>query len=106
MITGIGHIAFRVTNLRQALDFYCDTLGFSEAFRLEQEGHPRPGLCTSRLLPALLSSCSLIHKLPQEPFLRGIRKRAINMYAYWLMTCRPPLVNWHLGVLRLLKPLP
>ncbi|MCX7796301.1 MAG: VOC family protein [bacterium] len=34
MITGIGHIAYRVTNLEESLKFYCDVLGFKEAFRL------------------------------------------------------------------------
>jgi lactoylglutathione lyase len=42
MITGIGHTAFRVTDLRRALDFYCGKLGFREAFRLEREGRPSP----------------------------------------------------------------
>lgn len=42
MITGIGHLAFRVTNLQQSLDFYCNKLGFHEAFRLEKEGEPSP----------------------------------------------------------------
>lgn len=34
MITGIGHVAFRVSNLEDSLRFYCDILGFKEAFRL------------------------------------------------------------------------
>ncbi len=42
MITSIGHVAFRVTSLQRALDFYCSKLGFSEAFRLEREGQPSP----------------------------------------------------------------
>src|ERR1700686_3037229 len=51
MITGIGHIAFRVTNLQRALDFYCNKLGFSEAFRLEQEGQPSPWIVYRQTAP-------------------------------------------------------
>lgn len=51
MITGIGHVAFRVTNLQQALDFYCNKLGFSEAFRLEQEGQPSPWIVYIQIAP-------------------------------------------------------
>ena len=42
MITGIAHVAFRITDLERALDFYCGKLGFREAFRLEREGQPSP----------------------------------------------------------------
>ena len=42
MITGLGHIAFRITNLVKSLDFYCNKLGFTEAFRLEREGESSP----------------------------------------------------------------
>ena len=42
MITGIGHVAFRITDLARTLDFYCNKLGFREAFRLEREGEPSP----------------------------------------------------------------
>src|SRR5947209_9774259 len=51
MITGIGHVAFRVTSLQQALDFYCTKLGFSEAFRLEQEGQPSPWIVYIQIAP-------------------------------------------------------
>jgi lactoylglutathione lyase len=42
MITGLGHLAFRITDLEEALDFYCGKLGLREAFRLEREGEPSP----------------------------------------------------------------
>jgi lactoylglutathione lyase len=42
MLTGIGHVAFRVRDLQRALDFYCGKLGLREAFRLEREGRPSP----------------------------------------------------------------
>ncbi len=42
MITGLGHIAFRIRDLEQSLDFYCNKLGFREVFRLEREGEPSP----------------------------------------------------------------
>jgi len=42
MITGLGHVAFRITNLEKALDFYCHKLGFTESFRLEREGDYSP----------------------------------------------------------------
>ena len=51
MITGIGHVAFRVTSLQRALDFYCNKLGFSEAFRLEQEGQPSPWIVYIQIAP-------------------------------------------------------
>ena len=38
MITGIGHIAIRISDLDAALNFYRDGLGFEEAFRLERDG--------------------------------------------------------------------
>ncbi|SRR5258708_3355926 len=51
MITDIGHIAFRVTNLQRALDFYCSKLGFTEAFRLEKEGQPSPWIVYIQIAP-------------------------------------------------------
>src|SRR5690348_1831557 len=42
MITGLGHVAFRITDLEQSLDFYCQKLGLREAFRLERDGEPSP----------------------------------------------------------------
>ncbi len=51
MITGIGHVAFRVTSLQRALDFYCNKLGFSEAFRLEREGEPSPWIVYIQIAP-------------------------------------------------------
>ena len=51
MITGIGHVAFRVTNLQRALDFYCRKLGFDEAFRLEREGEPSPWIVYIQIAP-------------------------------------------------------
>ena len=42
MITGLGHITFRISNLEQTLDFYCHKLGLREVFRLEREGEPSP----------------------------------------------------------------
>ena len=40
MITGLGHIAIRISDLDAALGFYRDGLGFQEAFRLDREGEP------------------------------------------------------------------
>jgi len=51
MITGIGHVAFRVTDLGRALDFYCGTLGFREAFRLDRDGEPSPWIVYLQLAP-------------------------------------------------------
>jgi len=51
MITGIGHVAFRVTSLQRALDFYCNKLGFSETFRLEREGEPSPWIVYIQIAP-------------------------------------------------------
>ncbi len=51
MITSIGHVAFRVTSLQRALDFYCTKLGFSEAFRLELEGQPSPWIVYIQIAP-------------------------------------------------------
>lgn len=49
MITGIGHVAFRVTDLERALSFYCGVLGFREAFRLEREDRPSPWIVYLRV---------------------------------------------------------
>jgi catechol 2,3-dioxygenase-like lactoylglutathione lyase family enzyme len=51
MITGIGHIAFRVTDLERSLDFYCSKLGLREAFRLDGEGHPSPWIVYLQVAP-------------------------------------------------------
>lgn len=41
MITQLGHVAYSVSNLDAALDFYCVKLGLSEAFRLfHDDGSP------------------------------------------------------------------
>ena len=51
MITGIGHLAFRITDLEPALNFYCDTLGFREAFRLDRAGEPSPWIVYVQVAP-------------------------------------------------------
>ena len=51
MITGIGHLAFRITDLDRALDFYCAKLGFREAFRLDREGEPSPWIVYIQVAP-------------------------------------------------------
>ena len=62
MITSIGHVAFRVTSLQRSLDFYCNTLGFSEAFRLEREGEPSPWIVYIQIAPG-----SFIELFPDPP---------------------------------------
>jgi lactoylglutathione lyase len=51
MITGIGHLAFRITDLERSLDFYCARLGFREAFRLDREGEPSPWIVYIQVAP-------------------------------------------------------
>ena len=51
MVTGIGHLAFRIANLEQSLDFYCNKLGFREAFRLDMEGMPSPWIVYVQVSP-------------------------------------------------------
>jgi len=51
MITGIGHVAIRITDLERTLDFYCRGLGFREAFRLDREGQPSPWIVYLQLAP-------------------------------------------------------
>ena len=51
MITGLGHIAFRITDLEKSLDFYCAKLGFTEAFRLEREGEFSPWIVYIQVAP-------------------------------------------------------
>ena len=51
MITGIGHVAFRVTDLQRSLEFYCGILGLREAFRLEKEGMPSPWIVYLQVAP-------------------------------------------------------
>jgi catechol 2,3-dioxygenase-like lactoylglutathione lyase family enzyme len=48
-----------VTSLQRALDFYCNKLGFSEAFRLEKEGQPSPWIVYIQVAPG-----SFIELLP------------------------------------------
>lgn len=40
MLTGLGHIAFRVTDLEKSRDFYCNKLGLREVFRLQRKNDP------------------------------------------------------------------
>ena len=51
MITGIGHVAIRVTDLERTLDFYCGRLGCREAFRLDREGEPSPWIVYLQVTP-------------------------------------------------------
>ena len=51
MVTGLGHIAFRVTALEPALNFYCNILGFREAFRLDREGDRSPWIVYVQVAP-------------------------------------------------------
>jgi lactoylglutathione lyase len=51
MITAIGHVAFRISDLDRSLDFYCNKLGFQEAFRLEREGQTSPWIIYLQLAP-------------------------------------------------------
>ncbi len=51
MITGIGHVAFVIDDLERSLDFYCNKLGFREAFRLDREGTPSPWIVYLQIAP-------------------------------------------------------
>lgn len=51
MITAIGHVAFRITDLDRALGFYVEKLGFREAFRMEREGQPSPWIVYLQIAP-------------------------------------------------------
>ncbi|HEX4215277.1 MAG TPA: VOC family protein [Candidatus Dormibacteraeota bacterium] len=51
MITAIGHVAFRISDLDRSLDFYCGRLGFEEAFRLERDGEVSPWIVYLQLAP-------------------------------------------------------
>lgn len=51
MITAIGHVAFRISDLERSLDFYCHKLGFREAFRLERAGMPSPWIVYIQIAP-------------------------------------------------------
>lgn len=51
MITRIGHLAFRVTDLDRALAFYCGILGCKEAFRLDRDGEPSPWIVYLQVSP-------------------------------------------------------
>jgi lactoylglutathione lyase len=51
MVSGIAHVAFRVTDLERALEFYAGKLGLREAFRLEREGMPSPWIVYLQIAP-------------------------------------------------------
>ena len=40
MIKGIGHVAFKVTDMEKSLHFYCDILGGKKAFSMDRDGKP------------------------------------------------------------------
>ena len=37
MIAGLGHVAFRTSDIDRTLEFYCEKLGLTEAFRLNND---------------------------------------------------------------------
>ncbi|HEY6540960.1 MAG TPA: VOC family protein [Ktedonobacteraceae bacterium] len=51
MITGLGHVAFRIRDLDRSLDFYCNKLGFRKAFHLDREGTPSPWIVYLQVAP-------------------------------------------------------
>src|SRR5258707_6247584 len=51
VITGIGHVAFVISDLEQSLDFYCNKLGFRQAFILDREGTPSPWIVYIQIAP-------------------------------------------------------
>ena len=51
MITGIGHVAFVISDLERSLDFYCNKLGFRQAFTLDRAGAPSPWIVYIQVAP-------------------------------------------------------
>ncbi|HEX7737620.1 MAG TPA: VOC family protein [Ktedonobacteraceae bacterium] len=51
MITGIGHVAFVISDLGRSLDFYCNKLGLRQAFTLDREGAPSPWIVYLQIAP-------------------------------------------------------
>ena len=51
MMTGIGHVAFVISDLERSLDFYCEKLGFRQAFHLDREGTPSPWIVYLQMAP-------------------------------------------------------
>jgi lactoylglutathione lyase len=51
VITGIGHVAFIISDLDRSLDFYCTKLGFRRAFQLDREGTPSPWIVYIQIAP-------------------------------------------------------
>ena len=80
MITGIAHVAFRVTDLQRALDFYCGVLGFREAFRLEREGEPSPWIVYLQVGPG-----QFIELFPRGEGTVAPRSQAAGYNHYCLM---------------------
>ena len=40
MIKAIAHVAFSVTDMERSVDFYCNKLGFKDAFEMKKDGKP------------------------------------------------------------------
>ena len=80
MITGIAHLAFRVTDLERALDFYCGKLGFREAFRLEREGEPSPWIVYLQVAPG-----QFVELFPRGEGSVAPRSRAAGYNHYFLV---------------------
>lgn len=51
MITGIGHVAFVISDLERSLNFYCGKLGLRRAFHLDREGTPSPWIVYLQIAP-------------------------------------------------------
>src|SRR5438874_10882726 len=94
MITGIGHVAFRITDLDRALAFYCGTLGFREAFRLEREGEPSPWIVYLHVAPG-----QFLELFPgaEGRWRPGAARPATTTTAWSWTTCAPPSASWRRG---------
>ncbi|HTI15443.1 MAG TPA: VOC family protein [Dictyobacter sp.] len=80
MITGIGHVAFRITDLERSLDFFCNKLGFREAFRLEREGEFSPWIVYIQVTPG-----NFIELFPGAEGENMSRGRAVGYNHYCLL---------------------
>jgi len=94
MITRIGHVAIRITDLERTLDFYCPRAGLPGGLRLDREGQPSPWIVYLQLRPGQF--LSLFPGGEGEAPPRGRRPATTTPASRWTK-CARRCASWRRG---------